>query len=272
MNNDINTNKLEKKDLKKVFWRSFTLEASFNYERLQALGYAYSMIPIIKKLYKTKEKISAALKRHMEFFNTTPHVSTFVMGVTSAMEEQNSIKEDFDSESINAVKAGLMGPVAGIGDSFFWGTFKVIAAGIGTSLAIKGNFLGVILFLLMFNVPHYLVRYYGLFLGYNAGGKFLESAYKNGKMEKITFSASIVGLMVIGAMTGTMVEFTTPVVFNAGGTSLELQEVFNQILPQLLPLALTGFIFWQLKKNVKINYILIGLLAFGVLGKLIGIV
>lgn len=267
-----NTSKISKKDLVKVFWRSLSLQGSFNFERMQGLGYAYAMIPIIKKLYKAKEDISKALKRHLEFFNTTPQVSTFIMGLSAAMEEEASENPDFDKESINAAKASLMGPLAGIGDSFFWGTFRVIAAGIGISLAKQGNILGPILFLLIYNIPAYLIRYYGLFLGYKAGSKYLNYAYESGLMERLTFAASIIGLTVVGAMTSSMVGFSTPLVIKISGAQLKLQQdVFDKILPSGLPLLLTLFTLHLVKKGVKTTYIMLGLLAFGVLGKIIGI-
>ncbi|VYU58787.1 Mannose permease IID component [Clostridium tertium] len=263
---------LSKKDLLKVFFRSFTLEASFNYERMQSLGFVYSLIPVIKKLYKTKEERAGALKRHLEFFNTTPHISTFIMGITSAMEEQNAKNEDFNEESINAVKVGLMGPLAGIGDSLFWGTFRVIAAGVGTSLAMEGKFLGVILFLLLFNVPHLLIRYNATFIGYNLGNKFLAKMYKNNLLEKATTMASIVGLMVIGAMTATMIEVSTTLSLGVGESVVNIQEILDQILPGMLPLAITGLAFWMVKKNMKTIHIMIILMVIGVVGRLLGVI
>lgn len=111
--------KVTKRELRQVFWRSFALQGAFNYERMQNLGYAYAMIPVIKKLYEKHDDQVKALNRHLEIFNTTPAVSTTIMGISAAMEEQNANDSNFDSNSINAVKASLMGPLAGIGDSLF---------------------------------------------------------------------------------------------------------------------------------------------------------
>lgn len=129
--------KVTKNDLKKMFLRGLALEYSWNYERQQNMGYCYAMLPIIKKLYKKKEEQIEAVKRHMEFFNTTPYVSTLVLGISTAMEESNANNEDFDTSSISSVKASLMSPLAGIGDSLFWGTLRVIATGVGTSLSLS---------------------------------------------------------------------------------------------------------------------------------------
>ena len=151
---------ITKRDLRKVFFRSFPMEWTWNYEKQQNLGYTYALIPIIEKLYKDKpEEKAAALQRHLEFFNTTPHMVTLILGISTAMEEENALDENFDTSSINSVKAGLMGPLAGIGDSFMWGTLRIIATGIGTSLAMNGNILGPILFFLLFNIPHVILRY-----------------------------------------------------------------------------------------------------------------
>src|SRR5699024_4854834 len=131
-----------------MFFRSLSLEASFNYERQQSLGFAFTMAPVLRKLYSKREDQAAALKRHLEFFNTTPYIAGAVVGAPAAVEEQYASEPAIGSESVNRIKAALMGPLAGIGDSLYWGTFRLICTGIGTSLAMSGNILGPILFLL----------------------------------------------------------------------------------------------------------------------------
>ena len=133
----------------------------------------------------------------MEFFNTTPYISTAVFGISTAMEESNARNEDFDTSSINNVKVALMGPLAGIGDSMFWGTLRVIATGIGTSLAMQGSILGPLLFWLIFNVPAFAVRYICLKFGYKFGTSFLNKIEESGMMPKLTFGAAVLGLMVM---------------------------------------------------------------------------
>ena len=111
------SNKLTKKELNQVFWRSFGMEWDWNYERQMNMAYCYCMLPVIKKLYSNKEDQIAAMQRHLEFFNTTPQLSTLILGISAAMEESNANDSNFDTESINSVKVSLMGPLAGIGDS-----------------------------------------------------------------------------------------------------------------------------------------------------------
>lgn len=161
-----NERKLTKKEINKVFWRSFGLEWDWNYERQMNMGYCYCMLPVIEKLYPNKEDQIAAMERHLEFFNTTPQLATLILGVSAAMEENNANDPNFDTESINNVKVSLMGPLAGIGDSFIWGTLRIIATGVGLSLATQGNILGPIPFLLVFNLPAQGLRWYLMRTGY----------------------------------------------------------------------------------------------------------
>lgn len=261
---------INKKDLMKVFWRSFTMEWSWNYERQANMSYAYSMIPVIKKLYKTDQERAEALKRHLEFFNTTPHISTLILGISTAMEESNAKSENFDTSSINNVKVGLMGPLAGIGDSFFWGTLRVIATGIGTSLALQGNILGPILFLLVFNIPHLLIRYFSMMGGYRLGSGVLDKIQKSGLMESLTYGAAILGLMVIGGMTAEMVAVNIPLEIGNGDSAMPIADILNGIIPGIMSLGFTGFIYMLLSKNFKTTTILILIAILGIAGAFFG--
>jgi len=262
---------LAKKDIRKVFFRSMALEANFNFETWQNTGFAFAILPVLKKLYPAKENMSLALKRHLQFFNTAPHGSTLILGIAAAMEEQNCVKEDFDEESINAVKLGLMGPLAGVFDSFFWGTLKVIAAGVGISLALNGNILGPILFLLIFNIPHFVLRYHLTFIGYNAGNKFLQNLSKSNILDKLTSGASILGLMVVGAMPAMLMPISTPITIGSTESSVALQGILDQLVPNMLSLALTFLVYYFVKRNIKTTYLLLGILALGFLGSILHI-
>ncbi|MUO31897.1 PTS system mannose/fructose/sorbose family transporter subunit IID [Enterococcus gallinarum] len=263
-------NKIEKKQLKSVFWRSFALQGAFNYERMQNVGYMYAMLPVIKKLYRNKEDQAAAITRHLEIFNTTPAVVPTIMGISAAMEEENANNPAFDVQSINAVKASLMGPLAGIGDSIFWGTVRIIAAGIGVSIAKDGNIFGPLLFLVLYNLPNILVRIFGLKLGYQVGVNSLDRIQKEGLMDKIMAVATIVGLCVVGGMVATMLNITTPLKWNISGAEIVVQDILDQILPKMLPLAFT-FGIYKLLKKASITKITIGIIIFGIAVHLIGI-
>lgn len=194
MNNKIKKqlSKQENSMLKKVFWRSWLLFGSFNMVKMQGYGYSQAMMPVIDSLYKDKEDKKKALVRNSTFFNCTYETAPFIMGLNAAMEKANSECSEFDEESINAIKASLMGPLSGIGDSIFWGTIRLIAASIGIPLAMKGSILGPILFLLIYHIPSIIARYKLTYIGYTAGERFLIKAYKSGAFESITYCATLV--------------------------------------------------------------------------------
>lgn len=259
------------RDLRRVFWRSFQMEFSWNYERQMNLAFVYALMPVLKKLYTRHEDLVCALKRHLVFFNTTPHIVTLILGITAAMEEKNRSGGGMDSASIDNVKASLMGPLAGLGDSFFWGTLRLIATGIGTSLALKGNILGPILFVLIFNIPHILVRWLFTRWGYVLGTGVLQRIQQSGMMESVTYGASIIGLMVVGAMTASMINITIPITFGTGEAKTGVQSIINDIMPCLLPLLSFGIVYWLLGKKVQPLAIIGGMAVVGILGSWIGL-
>ena len=238
---------LTKSDINTVFWRSFTVNASFNYERQMSQGAQYALSPILQKLYPDKKELGEALQRHAEFFNTTPMLCPFIFGITAAMEEENATQEDFDPNTINSVKAGLMGPLAGIGDSVFWGI------------------------LLLFNIPNVLVRYFGCHWGYNSGMKALNRFEELGLTEKIFTAAAIIGLLVIGGMSASMVSVNPVIAIGSGDSAIKLIDVINGIMPKMLSLFTTLGIYRLLKKGTKPNTILLGIIVVSVLLTAIGI-
>lgn len=270
-----NKNKvITKKDLRRVFLRSLTIMCSWNYERQMHMGFMYGMAPVLDKLYKNDEtRKKEAYQRHMEFFNCTPQMTPFIMGLAASMEEQNANSEEgeFQTESISMIKTSLMGPFAGIGDSFFQGTLRIITFGIGLSFAQQGSVLGPILAVLLFAIPSLLVAYYATFLGYNSGNKYLAKLYQEGLMDRVMHFASIVGLAVVGGMVASMVNITTPLQFQTGGTQLVLQEMLDTIFPKLLPLVFTLGIYTLIQKKVNTNILLIGIIVTGLITSAIGI-
>ena len=248
-----NENKLlTKSDINKVFWRSFTVNASFNYERQMNQGAQYALSPILRKLYPDKKELGEALQRHAEFFNTTPMLCPFIFGITAA-------------------KAGLMGPLAGIGDSVFWGTLRPLAGGIACSLALTGNLFAPFLFLLLFNIPNVLVRYFGCHWGYNSGMKALNRFEELGLTEKIFTAAAIIGLLVIGGMSASMVSINPVVAIGSGDNAIKLIDVINGIMPKMLSLFTTLGVYRLLKKGTKPNTILLGIIVVSVLLTAIGV-
>ena len=268
---EIQETKITKKDLMKVFWRSIPMEFTWNYERQMHLGYCYALLPVLKKLYK-EEDLSDAMVRHMEFYNTTPFIITLPLGISAAMEELNAKDpEHFDKTSVSTVKTALMGPLAGIGDSFFWGTFRVTGVGVGAPLAVAGNILGPILYFLINFIPSEIVRRVGFKIGYEGGSEFLTRISEDGTLNKLTEAARIMGLVVIGAMMASMVNVNLVTVLNINGAQVVLQEIFDAICPKILPLGLTFACYWGLQKRYSGTVIMIALLVLGVLAVALGL-
>ncbi len=263
----------EKKMLRSVYLRSFTLYTSVTPAKQGASGFCYSMLPFINRFYKDDpEGKKEAMTRHISYFNTTVPMSSFIMGLCGAMEKENSENKDFDSDSINPIKTSLMGPLAGIGDSIFWGVWRVICAGIAISMAQAGNVLAPLVFLLLFNVPTNLVRYYGTFLGYGLGSEYIEKLYSGGLINVLTKAASIMGLMMVGGMTSSMVVFNSKLALSMEGTEIfSLQSMLDQLFVGLVPLSVTLFCFYLLTKKMSINVLIIGVIILGIVLSALGI-
>lgn len=297
--------KLSKKDRLAVAWRSTFIQGSWNYERMQNGGWAFSMIPAIKKLYKTKEERSAALKRHLEFFNTHPYIASPILGVTLALEEERANGVPVDDVAIQGVKVGMMGPLAGVGDPVFWFTVRPMLGALGASLAMGGNILGPIIFFLGWNIIRWAFMWYTQEFGYKAGSKITDDL-SGGLLQDVTKGASILGMFVLAALVQRWVSIKfLPVVSTvkldkgayiewdklpSGGEGIKsafeqvnnglalspekvttLQDNLDQLIPGLAALGLTLLCMWLLKKKVSPIVIILGLFVVGVVGHVIGL-
>ena len=227
------------------------MEYSWNYPRQMHLAFCMMIEKCLRKIYKDDpEGYAAALTRHVAFFNITPQLAPFVGGIAVSMEEKVATG-DLDGSAVDFVKAALMGPLSGIGDSIFLGCIRVIAVAVGASLASSGSILGPILYFLIYNIPTFLVRIFGARLGYNLGFSFLSNAEKSGLMDKIMYAAGIVGTMVIGAMSSDMFWATLPTKIGSGDSATTLKEILDGIMPGMLGIASLGIYYWLLKKKVN---------------------
>lgn len=261
------TGVLTKSDLRKAAVRSLFIQSGYNYERMQNLGYSYIVNPLLKKIYKNRPDLyEAAVRRNLEFFNTQPYLASPIAGVALAMEE-GVANDQMTPESISAFKVATMGPLAGVGDSLFWMTFRPIAMGIGISLATGGNVLGPIVALILFNIPHLWTRYYPLVKGYQMGISFLAGI--QGGLQRFTEALGVLSMLVLGTMTATMVKVTTKLVIPIGQATVDIQKVLDAIFPNLLPVVLVWVCYGLLKKGHKPTRILIGILVLGIVGALV---
>ncbi|WP_063656858.1 PTS mannose transporter subunit IID [Candidatus Arsenophonus triatominarum] len=271
--NQTNLKKLTAGDIRGVFLRSNLFQGSWNFERMQALGFCFSMIPVIRRLYpENSEKRKQAIKRHLEFFNTHPYVAAPVLGVTIAMEELMANGADIDDGAINGIKVGLMGPLAGVGDPIFWGTVRPVFAALGAGIAMSGSLLGPLLFFILFNLVRLLTRYYGVTYGYKRGLDIVHDM-GGGFLQKMTEGASILGLFVMGALVNKWTNVNIPLVVseiknpNTGEVTITtVQTILNQLMPGLVPLLLTFGCMWLLRRKVNPLWIIIGFFILGIVG------
>ena len=298
--------KLTKADRRKVMLRSQFLQGSWNYERMQNGGWAFALIPALKKLYPNKEDASAALKRHLEFFNTHPYIAAPILGVTLALEEEKANGADINDAAIQGVKVGMMGPLAGIGDPVFWFTIRPILGAVAASLAVaSGSIVGPLLFFILWNVIRIAFLWYTQEFGYQKGTEITQDL-SGGMLQKITKGASILGMFVMGILVqrwitikfpmivasaklskGAFVEFPKGMVDGtqlqkiltdvAAGLSISpekvttLQDNLDQLVPGLAALLLTFLCMWLLKKKVSPILIIFALFIVGIVGHFIGI-
>lgn len=297
--------KLTKADRFKMFLRSYFLLSSFNYERMQNGGVAYTLIPAIKKLYSSKADRAAALKRHLEFFNTHPFMANPIFGVTLALEEERANGTNVDDAAISGVKIGMMGPLAGAGDPLFWFTLRPIMLSLGASLAVSGNVAGPFVFFILWNIMAAAVKWYTQEFGYRAGTAITDDL-SGGLLQKVTRGASMMGMFVIGSLIQRWVSITfTPVVSTvkqqkgayidweklpagakglkeaftqyAAGRSLSetkvttLQDNLDQLVPGLAALGLTFLCMYLLKRKVSPIVIILGIFVLAIVFHVIGL-
>lgn len=257
---------------KKFFWSAWAIQNTWNYERQMNMGYMHGMAPIIDNIYQDPAEIEdkkEAYRRHMQLFNCTPQTTSFIMGITAAMEEKrHNNPQDVPPEAISNIKTSLMGPLSGIGDSFFQGTVRIIAFGLGISLAQQGNILGPILAMLISAIPSILVTWYGGKLGYEQGTKSLDKLLKGGMMDQVFYVTSLMGLIVVGGMISNLINITTPITFGEG---FVLQDTLDSIMPGILPLALTMLMYKLNKKHVNTGLILTLIIVGGIVLSYFGI-
>jgi D-glucosaminate-specific PTS system IID component len=266
--------KLNKKDITKSMWIYYAgAELSNSYERLQSLVFCASMTPILKKLYNTDEELSAALKRHLVFFNTEGIFGAIIQGIAISMEEQKANGENVTDEAITGIKTGLMGPLAGMGDAIVWAAIMPIIISIFLPFASNGSALGGIMPLILYPAITIAIAYWLIHNGYTLGKKSVVSLLHGGKMKSIIFTANVIGLTMMGALSASYVNISTPLKFGfSSGTQIVVQDILNTVAPGLLPLAAVFIIYFYLrKKGPYYNRILLTVVAVSVITSLLGI-
>lgn len=264
---------LTKKDLVKSYliWTFFS-HCMYNYERMQAPGVVHAIAPSLAKLYgEHSDAMKDACQRHMEFFNTEPNLGGCIIGMTLAMEEQKANGEDIDPEMISSVKTGLMGPLAGVGDTIWQGTLSPIALGIILGMAQEGNLFAPVLYLIIIGVVLYGLGYWSFMKGYYGGREGITKIISGGLINTVTEKATVVGATVLGGLAASYVTVSSGLTLHLASGELDVQtSILDSIFKGLLPLSVTLLTVFMLKKKMNVNVILCILILIGIVGTLIG--
>lgn len=269
-----NMNKLDKKDVRRGWWEyERNALTVFGYERLAAPGMTMSMTPIAEKFYKDdKEGEKNLYRRHKVFYNSEHWIGAIIPGIVLSMEERKANGHDVPDELIQNIKVGLMGPMAGIGDSITQGTLFPIILSIAIGLSgATGSLLGPIVALLGLWLVPTVLSYYFYHLGYNLGASAIDKVMGK-QMAKIQDTMSVLGLIVTGAITASYVNVDLALTYTSAETSVAIQSILDSIFPKLLPvgLVLLGYYLITKKQFSAVKFILL-LLVIAVVGVLFGI-
>ena len=236
--------------LNRSFWRYFwSFQISWNYERMQALGFCWAIIPVLRHLHRDDKSFAEAMQRHLAFFNTSPIIGgPFILGSTIAMEEGGS------ATSADGMKIAMMGPLAGIGDALTFVVYNSIIFTLASNWALNGQIIGPIFAAIMVLVPYYLVRRWQFDFGYQQG-KNLIRHLASGALQRFNEALIILGLIVLGGFIPSIVKIVTTLHYSgkavAGGKQpppVTVQSQIDQVLPFLLPVLLTALIYFLLKR------------------------
>lgn len=298
---------------RRIFWRSFAVQSAFSFDRMQAMGFTWTLMPLLRRLYPDRVRLAAALRRHLVFFNTHPWIPGPVLalvsdlearhaqltatpepteapqdsaaagaaaaraggsgpaatgstatatGVTEVDQRRRDEAEEASLRTIQGIKGSLMGPLAGVGDSAFHGTLRPIFSGIGSSLALQGNLLAPLIFLIPVNAVHVTSRWVTQSYGFRLGRRLFERIDQSA-LKRLMEGASIAGLMGVGALVGTWLSIQTPLSYTQGEETVQIQEMLDRIMPKLIPLAVTLVTFWALRRRVHAVLVLLLLAVAG---------
>ncbi|HAM30464.1 MAG TPA: PTS fructose transporter subunit IID [Erysipelotrichaceae bacterium] len=267
--------KISKKTLNSSFWRWWYGNLTcFSHEHMQTFGYMWAMIPILKELYPTHEEQSEKLETYYAFFNTEPQIGCIVVGVTAGLEEARANgAEGIDDEMINGIRAGLMGPLAGIGDSLIVGTYIPILLGIAVGLAEGGSVIGPIFYIVVWNLTSTWFQKFVFDKGYSLGGSAVELLVGE-KATAFRESVIVMGQVIVGAMAASWVNITTPlqIATNSEGKPVMLQDNLDGAFPKILTCLFVVFCWWlQAKKGMSPIKVLLLMALIAFVGSCIGI-
>ncbi len=251
----------------------FNNQACYNYERMMGIGFLHAMTPALRKLYKDNKDLRIeAMQRHTSFFNCEPCLGSSIVGLVLAMEEQKALGAELDNDAITSIKTGLMGPLSGIGDTLIQGVILPLLIAFAVDFAKGGNWVIPLVFSLVMAIIVFGISRFGFLLGYRKGSDAILSMLENGVIKRLISAASIMGCMVLGALVVNFVTMKCGISIPQAEGSFSMQEqLFDAILPSMLPLLLTLGCYKLLKAGKSSVLVMLVIIAIGVIGGLTGI-
>ena len=251
----------------------FNNQACYNYERMMGIGFLHAMTPAFRKLYKDNKDLRIeAMQRHTSFFNCEPCLGSSIVGLVLAMEEQKALGAELDNDAITSIKTGLMGPLSGIGDTLIQGVILPLLIAFAVDFAKGGNWVIPLVFSLVMAIIVFGISRFGFLLGYRKGSDAFLSMLENGVIKRLISAASIMGCMVLGALVVNFVTMKCGISIPQAEGSFSMQEqLFDAILPSMLPLLLTLGCYKLLKAGKSSVLVMLVIIAIGVIGGLTGI-
>ncbi len=271
------SNIITKMDLMKAWWRWITaVEVPNSFDRMQALAFGFSLNKILRKVYKDDpEELKEAMRRHTSMFNTNCDWGSLIHGIVISLEEQRAAgNKNITPEMIQSLKIGLMGPLAGIGDSVDQGIVGTIPLAIFVPLALKGSVIAAFMPGLIYMAWAYGYSWFLWQKGYTLGKNAVIEILHSGKVKKVIDIASIVGLFMIGCLSSAYVNFKTVWVLNAGTPQkVALQSILDGMMPKLLPFALVmGMYLYITKRGPKYLRLIIYTMVFALALTFLGVI
>lgn len=261
---------LEKSDVRKVWFNWMWLNLAIqNMERMQAPALVRALWSVKDKLFPNNHDAQKDLmSRNMEFFNTEPIWGGAVVGVALAIEEQMALNPDVPEELSSSVKTALMGPAAGIFDALFQATLVPIITTIAIGLSAEnGSVVGPLMYILLFWATVPTVSWFLFYNSYVLGLEGVDKILQSGIKDKIISAANVLGLTVIGAVTASIANIKTGLVFTSGDLVVDVNAILSGVQPKILVLVGAFLTYWLIaKKRMSVNRIMLIMLAISIIG------
>lgn len=247
---------LTNEDLRGAARRWLMAVNTFNYEGQLSSSVIFSLAPLLRKIYKNDDDYKEALNNHYKYFNCHPWLANLILGGAIAMEEKKGLAA---KNTVQDFKVGLMGPLSGIGDTIIWVLIPTIMGSIGAYMAMEGNPFGMIAWALL-HIICLFVRFRLFEIGYTQGMRIISEFGK--QLTIFTEAASVLGLVVLGALIPSVVKISCPVTFKLGDVGMKLQPMLDKIMPSLLPILFTTIVYYLLSRKMKLTNLILLVIVF----------